>query len=172
FTPQSERMSAQELVATIDTCFKAFDAIVVHYGLEKIKTIGDAYMCAGGLPDPRSSSARDTVLAALDMQAYMAQHAIERSATGRPAFTMRAGIHTGPVVAGIVGDTKFQYDVWGDTVNIAARMESTGGTGRVNISESTYEEVKREEGLRFIARGMVQVKGKGEMEMYYVERAT
>ena len=172
FTPQSERMSAQELVATIDTCFKAFDAIVVRYGLEKIKTIGDAYMCAGGLPDPRSSSARDTVLAALDMQAYMAQHAIERSATGRPAFTMRAGIHTGPVVAGIVGDTKFQYDVWGDTVNIAARMESTGGTGRVNISESTYEEVKREEGLRFTARGMVQVKGKGEMEMYYVERAT
>lgn len=170
FTPQSEHMSAQELVATIDTCFKAFDAIVKKYGLEKIKTIGDAYMCAGGLPDPRSASAHDTVLAALDMQAYMAQHAIERRAAGRSAFSMRAGIHTGPVVAGIVGDTKFQYDLWGDTVNIAARMESTGAVGQVNISESTYEEVKRDPGLHFVPRGMVQVKGKGEMEMYFVER--
>ena len=170
FTPQSERMSAQELVAAINECFKAFDAIVTRHGLEKIKTIGDAYMCAGGLPEPRAGSARDTVLAALEMQKYMVRHVAERNAKGLPAFAMRAGVHTGAVVAGIVGDTKFQYDLWGDTVNIAARMESTGATGQVNISESTYDEVKREPALRFTVRGMVQVKGKGEMEMYYVER--
>ncbi len=171
FTPQSERMSAQELVAAINECFKAFDAIVTRLGLEKIKTIGDAYMCAGGLPEPRAGSARDTVLAALEMQDYMLKHVAERTAKGLPAFAMRAGVHTGAVVAGIVGDTKFQYDLWGDTVNIAARMESTGATGHVNISESTYEEVKREPELQFTVRGMVQVKGKGEMEMYYAQRS-
>lgn len=169
FTALSEVMGAQELVGEIDTCFKAFDAITVRHRLEKIKTIGDAYMCAGGLPEPQSDSALRTVLAALEMQDWMIRHAAERTAAGLPAFRMRAGIHTGPVVAGIVGDTKFQYDIWGDTVNIAARMESNCEVGRVNISESTFALVGLTAGLAFTPRGRLHVKGKGEMEMYFVQ---
>ncbi len=172
FTSVAERLSPTELVEELNTCFKAFDHIITARGIEKIKTIGDAYMCAGGLPVPSSSTPIGVVQAALEMQAYMIARKAERDAQGEPAFEMRVGLHTGPVVAGIVGVKKFAYDIWGDTVNIAARMESSGEVGQVNISEATYALVKEEPGLAFTARGKVQAKGKGEMEMYFVHRSS
>ncbi len=188
FTEASEKLSPKDLVGELNTCFEAFDHIITARGIEKIKTIGDAYMCAGGLPDPKTSSPADVVHAALDMQAFMTSRKKERDAQGFPAFEMRVGIHTGPVVAGIVGVKKFQYDIWGDTVNTASRMESSGEVGEVNISEATYALVKdtvvssQLSGARttdneqpttapvfsFTPRGKVQAKGKGEMEMYFV----
>jgi len=138
--------------------------------VEKIKTIGDAYMAAAGLPDPGRSTAGDIVLAALEMRDLIAQRRAERLRQGKPAFEMRIGLHSGPVIAGIVGLKKFAYDIWGDTVNTAARMESSGEAGRVNISTATYEQVKDLAFLRFEPRGRVMTKGKGELEMYWVER--
>ena len=170
FTEASERLTPQELVEELDTCFKAFDAIITARGIEKIKTIGDAYMAAGGLPRKVSSGVGDVVSAALDMQEFMLKRKAERTALGKPAFEMRVGIHTGPVVAGIVGVKKFQYDIWGDTVNTASRMESAGEIGRVNVSSSTHLAVRHVAGLSFEARGKVSAKGKGELEMYFVER--
>jgi class 3 adenylate cyclase len=166
FTSLSEQLSASELVAEVDSCFKVFDGIVEKYGVEKIKTIGDAYMAAGGLPDPGSSNAIDVVSAALEMQNFMIARKIERSQNGLAAFEMRLGIHTGPVVAGIVGVKKFQYDIWGDTVNTANRMESSGETEKVNISETTYEFVK--DNFECVYRGEKEAKGKGKVKMYFV----
>ena len=171
FTTMSEQLSAADLVAEIDHCFKGLDAIVEKHRVEKIKTIGDAYMAAAGLPDPTASSATDIVLAALEMRDFIAQRHTERMHIGQPAFEMRVGLHSGPVIAGIVGVKKFAYDIWGDTVNTAARMESSGEPGRVNISATTYAQVKDVPGLRFEERGLVQAKGKGELVMYFVELA-
>ena len=171
FTRMSERLSAHELVEEIDACYSAFDAIMAQHGLEKIKTIGDAYMAAAGLPEPRPRSARDAVRAALEMQEWVRARAAERAARTLPFFTMRAGIHAGPVVAGIVGSSKFQYDVWGDTVTTAAHMESAGAVGEVNISEATFDLVQSDAEFAFSPRGRVKAKGKGELAMFFVRHS-
>ena len=168
FTETAERLSAKELVSEINTCFKAFDEICDECAIEKIKTIGDAYMAAGGLHIPKNSKPRDVVHAALKMQLFMMNRIKERAEVGLASFEMRVGIHTGPVVAGIVGVKKFQYDIWGDTVNTANRMESSGEVGKVNISQSTYELLKGDSDYVFEKRGKIKAKGKGEMEMYFV----
>jgi class 3 adenylate cyclase/ligand-binding sensor domain-containing protein len=168
FTRVAEQMNAADLVEELNVCFNAFDRIMDKYGVEKIKTIGDSYMAAGGVPDPSGGMPLAVVLAGLEMQRIMAERRKERTAQGAPAFEMRVGIHTGPVVAGIVGLRKFQYDIWGDTVNTASRMESTGAPGEVNISGATWSLVKDAPELGFTPRGLVNAKGKGNLEMYYV----
>ena len=168
FTEQSEKLTPAELVAEINHCFEAFDKIMERYGIEKIKTIGDAYMAAGGLPVPTDTSVANTVQAALEMQAFIEKRKQGNVAKGLPAFEMRVGIHTGPVVAGIVGVKKFQYDIWGDTVNTASRMESNGIPGKVNVSQSTYEQLKGDPRFSFESRGKIEAKGKGEIHMYFV----
>lgn len=167
FTQIAEQLSPEELVAELDHCFRLFDHIVEEHGLEKIKTIGDAYMCAGGLPEPNNTHAIDTVRAAIEMQRGL-QNLMEKNALeGKPVFEMRIGIHTGPVVAGVVGSRKFAYDIWGDTVNTAARLEQGGEAGKINISQTTWEEVQHEFGCNF--RGKLAAKNKGEIAMYFVE---
>jgi adenylate cyclase len=167
FTMIAEKLSPKELVAEIHHCFKAFDGIMEKYHIEKIKTIGDAYMAAGGLPVVNKANPVDVVKACLEIQAFMHDYAVQRVLQGLPVFEIRIGVHTGPVVAGIVGIKKFQYDIWGDTVNTASRMESSGVTGKVNISASTYERVS--DTFKCTARGRIAAKNKGEIEMYFVE---
>ena len=174
FTAMSERLTPTELVKDIHECFSAFDRIMEKHGIEKIKTIGDAYMAVGGLPSLNTTHALDVVRAALEIRDFIAEGKALRISKGLPFFEVRIGIHTGPVVAGIVGVKKFAYDIWGDTVNTASRMESSGEVGHVNISETTYALVREQGGslLRFTPRGKVQAKGKGEMEMYFVRWCT
>ncbi|HMQ76513.1 MAG TPA: adenylate/guanylate cyclase domain-containing protein [Flavobacteriales bacterium] len=187
FTAYSENLSPEQLVHDLNECFTAFDNIIAKHGLEKIKTIGDAYMAAGGLPTPNTTHATDVIKAALEIRDFIAEGKARMIAAGLPYFEIRIGIHTGPVVAGIVGVKKFQYDIWGDTVNTASRMESSGEAGQVNISEATYRAVNGEWSMAnggsdhsptpirqspaftFTPRGKVQAKGKGEMEMYFVQ---
>ncbi len=168
FTQASSKLSARELLFELNNSFEAFDRIIGKHGIEKIKTIGDAYMAAGGLPVPNADFVKNTVLAALEMQAFIVDRKKEMQAKGMPSFEMRAGIHTGPVVAGIVGVKKFQYDVWGNTVNIASRMESNGEVGKVNISQTTYELINDDPDFSFEKRGQIEVKGKGLRYMYFV----
>jgi class 3 adenylate cyclase len=171
FTDTASHVSAEELVNSINIYFRAFDEIMTRNGIEKIKTIGDSYMAAGGIDELNPVKATDVVLTALEIRDFvMAQHD-QREEAGLVAFDMRVGVHSGPVVAGIVGVKKFQYDLWGDTVNIASRMETTGEPGKVNISESTYQLIKDDPRFIFKQRGMLDVKGKGRMMMYFVERS-
>jgi adenylate cyclase len=166
FTQLAATLGAEELVNELDACFRAFDAIIGRYGLEKIKTIGDAYLCAGGLPEEKSDHAEAVIRAALEMQTWIGARYDAKQAVGQPAFQMRAGIHTGPVVAGVVGDRKFAYDIWGDTVNTAQRVESAGAPGRINISADTYAIIK--DIFPCEARGEIAAKGKGNLAMYFI----
>lgn len=164
FTRAGERMSPQELVDELHTCFKAFDEIILQYGIEKIKTIGDAYLAVAGLPKADEEHASHVVDAALEIKAFIEQR---RRDLGDKTFEVRIGIHSGSVVAGIVGIKKFAYDIWGDTVNTAARMEQGSEPGKINISEATYQLIR--ERYNCSARGLVEAKNKGELNMYFVD---
>ncbi len=164
FSKIAEETDPKQLVKSLDYYFKKFDAITAKYGLEKIKTIGDAYMCACGLPSPDPQHVQNTVRAAREMTKIV-QESLQ-STNGLNRFQLRVGIHTGPVIAGMVGTKKFQYDIWGDTVNIASRMESSSEPGKINISETTYEAIKDEFDCTY--RGEIEVKNRGPLKMFYL----
>lgn len=168
FTSTSENLTPKELVTDLDNCFSAFDEIMQEYDIEKIKTIGDAYMAVGGLPTPNHTHTKDVVKAALKICDFINKGKDEKVAQNLPYFEIRIGVHTGPVVAGIVGVKKFQYDIWGDTVNTASRIESNGEAGKVNISESTYQIIKDDPDFEFDIRGKIEAKCKGMINMYFV----
>ncbi|MBT8288351.1 MAG: adenylate/guanylate cyclase domain-containing protein [Flavobacteriaceae bacterium] len=168
FTHYADNLPPEDLVKAVDFYFSNFDRIIEKYGLEKIKTVGDAYMCAGGLPYPTLDHPKMVVLAALEILEF-----VEQSKQGNDLdltkFNVRIGINTGPVVAGVVGTKKFAYDIWGDTVNIASRMETNSDPGKINISDNTYEIIKPDFDCEY--RGEIAVKNKGMMKMYYVNSA-
>lgn len=161
FTNTTEKLTPEELVNNLDIYFSTFDDIITKYKLEKIKTIGDAYMAAGGVPVAQKDHAINTLNAAFEILEYTQK-------MDNPLFKIRIGIHSGPVIAGVVGKKKYTYDIWGDTVNIASRMESGGETERINISNNTYKLVK--DRFKCMYRGKIHAKHKGEFEMYFVEK--
>lgn len=167
FTGAAEKLTPDQLVAEIDYYFKNFDEIVGKYKIEKIKTIGDAYLCVGGLPKADIDNAYYVISAALEMQDFVKRAKEQRIKSGTVYFDVRVGIHTGPLIAGIVGLRKFAYDIWGDTVNIAARMEQHGEEGKINISGTTYELVKEKFSCTY--RGKIEAKNKGQIDMYFVD---
>ena len=163
FTPLSQRLTPAEMVGVLDRLFSHFDALVERHGLEKIKTIGDAYMAAAGVPEPAPDHARKAALLALDMREVVVTSPVV-DGTG---LQLRIGINSGPVVAGVIGTKRFLYDLWGDAVNTASRMESHGTAGEIQITSATRELLKDEFVCRH--RGTIPVKGKGEMETWYLE---
>ena len=166
FTKHADHMTPQEVIAELNSCFISFDDIMGKYNLEKIKTIGDAYMCAGGIPVPDPNHYWNMIKAAKDIQATIQMRNREREAKGLPPWEIRIGIHVGPIVAGVVGKKKYAYDIWGSTVNIASRMESNGEPGQINISSATYELIKDE----YICthRGKIYAKNVGDIDMYFL----
>ena len=162
FTPLAQRMEAADVVGTLDRLFSHFDTLVERHGLEKIKTIGDAYMAAAGVPDPCDDHAIRAAKLALDMR-----EAIAASETaGYGGLELRIGINSGPVTAGVIGTKRFLYDLWGDAVNTASRMESNGTPGEIQITRSTYELIQ--DAFVCTPRGTIPIKGKGEMETWYL----
>lgn len=166
FTQLAEKMTPRELVDELDFCFSYFDRVVDKYGLEKLKTIGDSYMCASGIPKPRPTHALDAVQVALEILQFMELRKLHKVYEKTPYWDIRIGIHSGPLLAGVIGNKKFSYDVWGDTVNTASRMESSGVPGNVNISKATFELVK--DVFECEHRGKIYAKNKGELDMYLV----
>jgi adenylate cyclase len=166
FTKIAEEMNPEVLIDELDKFFFHFDSVVEKFGIEKIKTIGDAYMCAGGIPEKNRTNPVEVILAALEMKAYMTRLKNSSELEGMKFWDIRIGIHTGTVIAGVVGQKKLSYDIWGDTVNTASRMESSGAAGKINISGTTYEFVKDFFSCEY--RGKMPVKYKGELEMYFV----
>jgi adenylate cyclase len=167
FTIIADKMSPNELVAELDACFIAFDSIIEKHNLEKIKTIGDSYMCAGGIPVPNENHILSIVKAGLEIQEYISEHNIGRIQRGLKPWVARIGLHAGPVVAGVVGKKKYAYDIWGSTVNIASRMEANGEPGKVNVSQAVYEIIK--DHYTCIPRGKISAKNIGEIDMYFIE---
>ena len=168
FTQIAESLPPEHTVEKLNFFFQKFDEIAQKHNLEKIKTLGDGYMCAGGIPNENSTNPIDAVRAGLEMQKFMREWNAERIVKGEPIYELRLGINTGALVAGVIGKNKFAYDIWGDTVNLASRMESSGEVGKVNISGATYEWVRHQ----FVCthRGKVLAKNKGEVDMYFVEK--
>ncbi len=169
FTSIAEKLTPVKLVTQLDEVFGAFDNIIAKYGMEKIKTIGDAYMCACGLPKADNENAIKAVKAALDMQHFIREFGLGNKIQNLPVFEVRIGIDTGPLVAGVVGLKKFAYDIWGDTVNLASQMEQHSEEGKVNISGATYNLVK--DSFQCNYRGKIGTKSKGQIDMYFVEAA-
>lgn len=167
FTKLAENLTPWEVVSELNDYFMAFDDIIEKYELEKIKTIGDSYMCAGGIPTENESHYLNIIKAGLDMQDYIFTRNQERKEKNMPTWDIRIGINTGPLVAGVVGKKKYAYDIWGSTVNVASRMESNGEPGRVNISAATYEMIKDK--YTCTHRGKIFAKNIGEIDMYFVE---
>lgn len=169
FTEIAAKLTPAELVEDLDYCFSRFDDIINKYGLEKIKTIGDAYMCAGGIPVPNQTHALDTIRAGLEIQEFVKEWKLIKLAKNQTPYELRVGIHTGPLTAGVVGKKKFAFDIWGSTVNLASRLEAGGAADKVNISGTTYELIKSRYNCQY--RGKIPIKNKGEMDMYFVESA-
>ncbi len=168
FTSLSSKLDSHTLVKDLDHYFRLFDRITDEFGVEKIKTIGDAYMCASGIPEPKPSHALDAILTAMRMIEEVEKSNNVRRMEALHEWQLRIGIHSGPIVAGVVGEKKFAYDIWGDTVNLASRMESNGETGRINISGATYAQVM--DYIEAQPRGPIKVRGKGEVQMYFLQR--
>ncbi len=164
FTEISSDMHPQQLVSELNDIFKNFDSIIDKHGLEKLKTMGDSYMVGGGLPKENNSHAFDVVSAALEMQKYLA----ERNKESKYKWEMRAGVHSGNVVAGVVGKNKFTYDVWGNTVNIASKMERNGIPGKINVTSQTYELIK--DCFECEYHSSINVTGNGKIDMYFVTK--
>jgi adenylate cyclase len=168
FTKHADSLSPQEIVSELNSCFMAFDDIIEKYNLEKIKTIGDSYMCAGGITSANTAHTLNMIQASHDIQLFMNLRNEERTFQGQEPWNLRIGIHVGPVVAGVVGKKKYAYDIWGSTVNIASRMESNGEPGLINISAATYEQIR--EHYDCVHRGKIFAKNIGEIDMYFVDK--
>ncbi|MBW6491524.1 MAG: adenylate/guanylate cyclase domain-containing protein [Lentimicrobium sp.] len=167
FATIAEKLTPEELVEELNKCFLQFDHIIDKLYSEKIKTIGDAYMCAGAIPVANTTNPVDVVKAGLEIKAYIDRVKTEREAMGLDYWELRIGIHTGKVIAGVVGKNKFAYDLWGDDLTTARRLESSGEPGKVNISGDTWELVK--DHFNCVYRGKIKAKNKGDIDMYFVE---
>jgi len=168
FTGVAEKLDPIDLISELDSCFVYFDDVVERFNLEKIKTIGDSYMCAGGIPVPNETNPVESILAGMEILNFMKKKREEKSERGEPFWEIRIGIHSGSVIAGVVGKRKFAYDIWGDAVNMASRLETADEVWKINISAQTYELVK--DYFECSYRGKIPVKYKGEIDMYFVDR--